>query len=141
MKCCPVAFYFMTEPGGVSQDMAVAPDGEPAADNRQSQVQSQSQEDQASTEGLQKKPKECSGLNVKQHYILVIECLYFENLCVSGNANNGIYLKYTLCFCMLPPGGFGYPKKNTPFHILSPSLQHGLPWAIAPGGGWATCDA
>ena len=33
------------------------------------------------------------------------------------------------------PGGFGYPKKNTPFHILFPSLQHGLPWAIAPGGG------
>ena len=37
--------------------MAVSPDGEPAADNGQSQVQSQSQEDQASTEGLQKKPK------------------------------------------------------------------------------------
>ena len=33
------------------------PGGEPAADNGQSQVQSQSQEDQASTEGLQKKPK------------------------------------------------------------------------------------
>ena len=57
MKCCPVALYFVTEPGGVSQDMAVSPDGEPAADNGQSQVQSQSQEDQASTEGLQKKPK------------------------------------------------------------------------------------
>ena len=57
MKCCPVALYFMTEPGGVPQDMAVSPDGEPAADNGQSQVQSQSQEDQASTEGLQKKPK------------------------------------------------------------------------------------
>ena len=57
MKCCPVALYFMTEPGEVSQDMAVSPDGEPAADNGQSQVQSQSQEDQASTEGLQKKPK------------------------------------------------------------------------------------
>ena len=57
MKCCPVALYFMTEPGGVSQDMAVSPDGEPAADNGQSQVQSESQEDQASTEGLQKKPK------------------------------------------------------------------------------------
>ena len=57
MKCCPVALYFMTEPGGVSQDMAVSPDGEPTADNGQSQVQSQSQEDQASTEGLQKKPK------------------------------------------------------------------------------------
>ena len=57
MKCCLVALYFMTEPGGVSQDMAVSPDGEPAADNGQSQVQSQSQEDQASTEGLQKKPK------------------------------------------------------------------------------------
>ena len=84
---------------------------------------------------------ECSGLNVKQHYILVIEYLYFENLCVSRNANNGIYLKYTPCFCRLPPGGFGYPKNNTPFHILFPSLQHGLPWAIAPGGGWATCDA
>ena len=38
---------------------------------------------------------ECSGLNVKQHYILLIECLYFENLCVSRNANNGIYFKYT----------------------------------------------
>ena len=57
MKCCPVALYFLTEPGGVSQDMAVSPDGEPAADNGQSQVQSQSQEDHASTEGLQKKPK------------------------------------------------------------------------------------
>ena len=57
MKYCPVALYFMTEPGEVSQDMAVSPDGEPAADNGQSQVQSQSQEDQASREGLQKKPK------------------------------------------------------------------------------------
>ena len=57
MKCCPVALYLMTEPGGVSQDMAVLPDGEPAADNGQSQVQSQSQEDQASTDGLQKKPE------------------------------------------------------------------------------------
>ena len=57
MKCCPVALYLMTEPGEVSQDMAVSPDGEPATDNGQSQVQSQSQEDQASTEGLQKKPK------------------------------------------------------------------------------------
>ena len=37
--------------------MAVSPNGEPAADNGQSQVQSRSQEDQASTEGLQKKPK------------------------------------------------------------------------------------
>ena len=37
--------------------MAVSPDGEPAADNGQSQVQSQSREDQASTEGLQQKPK------------------------------------------------------------------------------------
>ena len=49
--------YSMTKPGEISQDMAVSPDGEPAADNGQSQVQSQSQEDQASTEGLQKKPK------------------------------------------------------------------------------------
>ena len=57
MKCCPLALYFLTEPGGVSQDMAVSPDGEPAADNGQSQVQSHTQEDQASTEGLQKKPK------------------------------------------------------------------------------------
>ena len=47
----------MTEPGGVSQDVATFLDGEPATDNGQSQVQSQSQEDQASTEGLQKKPK------------------------------------------------------------------------------------
>ena len=47
----------MTEPGVVSQDVAVLPDGEPAAKIAQSQVQSQSQEDQASTEGLQKKPK------------------------------------------------------------------------------------
>ena len=78
---------------------------------------------------------ECSGLNVKQDYILVIECLCFEGLCVSRNANNGIYLKYTPCICMLPPGGFGYPKNNTLFHILFPSLQHGLPWAIAPGWG------
>ena len=37
--------------------MAVLQDGEPAAETAQSQVQSQSQEDQASTEGLQKKPK------------------------------------------------------------------------------------
>ena len=37
--------------------MAVLPDGEPAEDNAQCQVQSQSQEEQASTEGLQKKPK------------------------------------------------------------------------------------
>ena len=64
---------------------------------------------------------ECSGLNVKQHYLLVIGCLYFENLSVSRNANNGIYLKYTPCFCMLPPGGFGYPKKKTPlFTYFSP---------------------
>ena len=40
-----------------------------------------------------------------------------------------------MCFCMLPPGGYGYPKTNTPFHILFSSLQHGLPWAIAPRGG------
>ena len=45
MKCCRVASYFMTQPGGVSQDVAVSPDGEPAPDNGQSQVQSQSQED------------------------------------------------------------------------------------------------
>ena len=57
MKWCHVASCFMTEPGGVSQDVAVLPDGEPATDNGQSQVQSRSQEDQASTEGLQKKPK------------------------------------------------------------------------------------
>ena len=37
--------------------MAVLPDGEPTADSGPSQVQSQSEEDQASTEGLQKKPK------------------------------------------------------------------------------------
>ena len=84
---------------------------------------------------------ECNGPNVKQQYILVIEYLYFENLCVARNANNGIYFKYTLRFCMLPPRGYGYPKNNTPFHVLFPSLQHGLPCAIVPGGGWATCDA
>ena len=37
--------------------MAVSPDGAPTADNGQSQLQSQSQGDQASTQGLQKKPK------------------------------------------------------------------------------------
>ena len=57
MKCCHVASYFMTEPRGVSQDVAVLPDGEFATDNRQSQVQSKSQEDEASTEGFQKKHK------------------------------------------------------------------------------------
>ena len=53
---------------------------------------------------------ECSGLNVKQHYILVIECVYFENLCVSRNANNGIYLKYTPCFCICHQGGLDTRK-------------------------------
>ena len=77
---------------------------------------------------------ECSGLNVKQDYILVIEDLYFENLCVARNANNGIYFKYTPFFCMLPLGGYGYQKKNTPFHILFSSLQHALPWGLAPSG-------
>ena len=84
---------------------------------------------------------ECTGLNVKQHYILGIEYLYFEDLCVARNANNDICFKYTPCFCMLPLRGVWIPKKNTPFHILSPSLKHGLLWAIAPRVGWATCDA
>ena len=49
--------------------MAVLPAGEPAADSALSQVQSQSQEDQASTEGLQKKlkaaPKKNSTSSIK----------------------------------------------------------------------------
>ena len=56
MKCRHVASYLMTEPRVVSEDVAVLQDGEPAAETAQSEVQSQSQEDQ-STEGPQKKPK------------------------------------------------------------------------------------
>ena len=64
---------------------------------------------------------DCTGLNAKQHYILVIEHLYFENLCVAKNTNDGTYFKYTPCFCMLPPGGYGYAKKKTPlFTYFSP---------------------
>ena len=85
--------------------------------------------------------KECNGLNVKYHHIFVIWYLYFENLCVARNRNNGIYFTYIPSFCLLPPGGDRYPQNNTPFHIPFSSLQHGLPWAIAPGGGRATCDA
>ena len=62
---------------------------------------------------------ECSGLNVKQHCILVNEYVYFENLRVATNANNGIYFKYTPCFGMLPPGGYGYKKKPL-FTYFSP---------------------
>ena len=83
---------------------------------------------------------ECSGLNVKQHYILVIEYLYFENLCVARNANNGIYFKYTPCFCMLPPGGYGYKKKHPFSHTFLltttwTSMGHSTRW------GRGTCDA
>ena len=47
----------MFEPGVVSQIVAVLPHGTAAAETAPSQVQSQSQKHQASTEGLPKKPK------------------------------------------------------------------------------------
>ena len=40
MKCRHVAFYLMNEPGVVSKDVVVLPDGERAAEAVQSQVQS-----------------------------------------------------------------------------------------------------
>ena len=69
--------------------------------------------------------KECNGLNVKYHHIFLIWYLYFENLCVARNRNNGIYFTYIPSFCLLPPGGDRYPQKQ---HLFSHTFLLTTTW-------------